>query len=301
MERREENVALTGLVALFTVTAATWALAFWPVQESAGWVARTRYVCFGVSSNGLPDGGGWIALIGGPLGMLGMLAAGWSRGLRMLFRHARTSRVIAASLSTLALGSLMLVAGAISRVAQARDANAALAAIDAPAAAEYPRLDRPAPALALFAQDGHARALTDLRGRPVLVTFGYAHCETVCPLTVQRVLTAQRQLNASGSQIAVLIVTLDPWRDTPARLASMASSWQLPDQDAWVLSGAVDSVQSVLDAWEVPRTRDERTGDLTHPGLVYVIDAEGRIAFATNAASAETLADLVRRAAAPTN
>jgi hypothetical protein len=37
-------------------------------------------------------------------------------------------------------------------------------------------------------------------------------------------------------------------------------------------------VEAALDAWDVPRTRDLATGEVTHPSLVYVIDAAGRIA-----------------------
>ena len=77
----------------------------------------------------------------------------------------------------------------------------------------------------------------------------------------------------------VLIVTLDPWRDTPARLPAIASAWKLPPE-VHVLSGEPDQVERTLNAWRIPRARNERTGDLSHPSLVYVIDPGGRIAYA---------------------
>ena len=46
-----------------------------------------------------------------------------------------------------------------------------------------------------------------------------------------------------------------------------------------MLSGAPDSVERVLNAWRVPRARNERTGDVSHPSVVYVIGADGRIAY----------------------
>jgi cytochrome oxidase Cu insertion factor (SCO1/SenC/PrrC family) len=76
----------------------------------------------------------------------------------------------------------------------------------------------------------------------------------------------------------VLIVTLDPWRDTPSRLESIASSWRL-DADAHVLSGPPDAVERTLNAWRVPRTRNQRTGDISHPSIVYIVNAEGRITY----------------------
>jgi cytochrome oxidase Cu insertion factor (SCO1/SenC/PrrC family) len=101
-------------------------------------------------------------------------------------------------------------------------------------------------------------------------------------------------LRGTRAQPAVLIVTLDPWRDTPSRLPSLAESWQLPAGEAFVLSGAVEQVESVLNAWNIPRTRNESTGDVTHPSLVYVVDKNGRIAFASTGGS-EHLAALLRR------
>jgi cytochrome oxidase Cu insertion factor (SCO1/SenC/PrrC family) len=50
----------------------------------------------------------------------------------------------------------------------------------------------------------------------------------------------------------------------------------------------------VLDAWQIPRGRDERTGEVTHPALTYLIDAAGRIAYASTGTRA-TLAELVQR------
>jgi protein SCO1/2 len=290
----EARVVLLGLIALFVITSAWWALAFWPVQDGPQWLERTRYVCFGVAESGLPDAGGWIGLTLGPLGMLMILVTGWWSGVQQLIERARTSRVVYATLVTLALGCALLVVGAATRVQQARATSITIDAESDLPPATYPRLDRAAPPLELLAHDGVVRGLTELRGAPVLVTFAYAHCTTICPLVVKHVLTAQETLSTTGTTARVLIVTLDPWRDTPSRLPSMATSWGLPSEGAWVLGGAVPDVEAALDAWDVPRTRDLATGEVTHPSLVYVIDAAGRIAYATTGGSA-TIVNLVER------
>jgi protein SCO1/2 len=291
---REEAQALTGLVTLFVVTAAWWALALWPVQDSPVWLQRTRYVCFGVSESGLPDTGGWIGLIAGPAGMLAILFAGWNRALRTLVQRARTSRAYAMLFSALLLGCAVMVTGAAVRVQQVRAVGSWDDVGTRASPRDYPRLDRTAPRLALTAQSGDIIDLATLRGRPVILTFAYAHCATICPLVVARALRAQATLHAGGDSAVVVVVTLDPWRDTPARLASIAAGWQLPQRDAHVLSGAVSDVEKVLDAWTIPRTRDDRTGAVTHPSVTYIIDAEGRVAFITGDGS-EAIVALVRR------
>lgn len=291
---REEGIVLTGLIALFVITAAWWALALWPIDNGPAWLERTRYVCFGVAESGLPDAGGWIGLVFGPLGMLSILLIAWWRGAIQLVERARSSRMVMITLATLALGGTVLVIGAAARVQQAKSVAFVPEIGDELPPPGYPRLDRASPPLALVGQDGATHRLEDLRGRPVLVTFAFAHCETICPVVVSHVLAAQRELRSAGTPTAVLVVTLDPWRDTPSRLPSMAEAWRLPDRDAWVLSGEVAAVESALDAWEVPRTRDLTTGDVTHPSLVYIVDRVGRIAYATTGGAA-SIAALVER------
>ena len=116
-------------------------------------------------------------------------------------------------------------------------------------------------------------SLEEFRGQVVLVGFVYGHCQTLCPVTAQEVLRAARM--ASSAPVVVL-VTLDPWRDTPARLAALAQTWNLgPDQ--YLLGGTPAEVEAALDRWEVTRTRDSRTGEIVHSGLVRVVDRTGRL------------------------
>ena len=125
-------------------------------------------------------------------------------------------------------------------------------------------------------QKGDTISLEQFKGRPVIVTFAYAHCSTICPLIVSDVLSARDKLTMQKP--VVLIVTMDPWRDTPSRLPTIASQWGLTG-DAHVLSGSVEDVELALSRWRVPRIRNEQTGDLSHPTLVYVIGQDGKIAY----------------------
>ena len=111
---------------------------------------------------------------------------------------------------------------------------------------------------------------------------------------MQDVLRAQAALRGTAREPAVLIVTLDPWRDPPSRLPALAKSWGLPDTDAYVLSGDVATVNATLDDWEVPRSRDQQTGEVTHPSLLYVVDATGRMAYAY-AGGVDAIVSLLQR------
>lgn len=163
------------------------------------------------------------------------------------------------------------------------------------------RLDQDAPALGLLDQNGERFDLERLEGRSSLVTFAFGHCETVRPVIVRDALEVQertRAMAAAGSLAAervprVVVVTLDPWRDTPSRLPHLVHHWKT-GEDAFLLSGEVDAVNRVLDGWNVARERNEKTGDVAHPPLVYVLDASVRIRYATTG-GVDTLLALVSR------
>jgi protein SCO1/2 len=281
--------ALGALAAVLAIGASWWALALWPVGPDAPrWLLITREVCFGATVDTLPNAGGWMLLIGQPLSLIVLLAVVWGAELR-----AGLALAMARMTGQLAVGAVVaaLIAGLGSAVVRVRAATGEpFSTGAADIAARLTRVNDVAPRLGLTDQFGAEVTLDAFRGRPVLVTFAYAHCETVCPMIVADVLAARRQIE--GAPPAVLVVTLDPWRDTPGRLASIAGSWEL-DGDARVLSGPPDDVERVLNAWRIPRTRNQKTGDITHPSMVYVVGADGRIAYVVSG-DASAIAAAVR-------
>lgn len=287
--------AVGALFFLAVVTAAWWALALWPsAGATPAWLARTRLVCFDAGPDGLPGPSGWLLLIGQPIGMVAVLVVVWGAplraGLRALARPAWGRALLGASALGLGLGA----AAATDRVADAVALREPWLASDAALPDTYPRLDRPAPEISLRDQHGQTVDLASLRGGPALVTFAFGSCETVCPAVVKQVLEARDAVRSAGGAVPrVVIVSLDPWRDTPSRLGHLAHHWQL-DDDAHVVSGSVEAVEAVLDGWNVARERDPKTGDVTHPPLVYVLDAAGRIAFASTGGRA-ALVQLLER------
>lgn len=286
---------LVALGAILLITLAWWALALWPLPaEAPPALLRARTVCFGTGDNGLPNGIGWMMLIGEPIMItLLLVSAVGGTTMRETFQSLAQHTLGRLALNTTVLGLVAALALAGARVTYALGIGAADQTQTSADVAAVTRINRPAPPLDLVDQHGTAVTLAALRGRPALVTFAYAHCQTVCPLIVQNVVRARNQLAGQGAAPQVVVITLDPWRDTPSRLPGMARQWGLPD-DAHVLSGPVQDVEAALHRWEVPRTRNGQNGEITHPNVVYVLDGSGRIAFVTNG-DADVLARLVDR------
>jgi protein SCO1/2 len=221
--------------------------------------------------------------------MLIVLTAVWSAELRAGLALA-TRRIVGQVL--VGLAGAAILAGLVAAATRVIGANveAFSPGTDRDLASALTRVSDEAPALALVDQHGRSVTLTAFRGRPVVVTFAYGHCETVCPLLVNDVLAAQRRL--PDRPPVVIVITLDPWRDTPTRLESIAADWNM-GSETHLLSGEPALVERTLNAWRVPRVRNEKTGDLSHPAVVYVIGPDGRIAYVLQG-NADAIAAAVR-------
>jgi cytochrome oxidase Cu insertion factor (SCO1/SenC/PrrC family) len=285
-EARRTSWARAALAGVVVVTAAWWALALWPLPAHApDWLSRTRAVCFGATASGLPDVQGWMVLFLQPTLMLGQVLAIWGRDLAT--DAARLSR---SGRGRFALGGvsvlLVLVAGAAAARVRAAT-GVAEASAQLPAEPGWQRIGTPAPALELVGAGEEPIRLAALRGRPVLVAFAFAHCQTACPLIVREVLAAQR----SAVDSAVIVVTLDPWRDTPSRLPSVEERWEM-GAGAKVASGSVAQVGAVLERWGIEHARNPKTGDVVHVPRVFIVDREGTLAYEADP-DAELLAKLL--------
>lgn len=291
--RGEALLALAGVGFLLAVTAAWWALALWPLPATApGWLERTQAVCFGLTDSGLPGAAGWLLLVGQPLAMAAALAVIAGRPLRLGLVELARSGGGRVALASAALFATAGVAAAGVRVAGASDGGIhELRAADL-LPEEHPRLDLDLPAFALVDPLGREVGPEHLVGRPTLVTFAFGNCGTICPLLVRSALEA-RDRHGGEAGVRVVVITLDPWRDTVDRLLPLAARWGLGEADL-LLGGSVPAVEAALDAWRVSRSRDARSGDVAHPPLTYVVDPSGRIAFAARGDAATLVALLGR-------
>lgn len=295
---RPEWLPLLLFAAWWAITLAWWGLAFAAVTPATPpWLARTQFVCFGTLANGLPDSYGWARLALVPLAMLAPLLAvhgrGLARGLARL-RAGTPGRVALVALAALTLLEVGWVGQRVWSGLRSEAARTALPSAPEPLPAHYPRLNRPAPDFRLVDQRGAAVALSDLRGQVVYLTFAFAHCNATCPVTVRSLVLAAQDDPALGAR--PVVVSLDPWRDTPSALPGAAARWGL-EGSGYLLTGSVAQVLGILARYEFPSARDERTGDLSHPALVYVIDREGRIAYLFNNPPPDWIVAAGRRAA----
>ena len=117
------------------------------------------------------------------------------------------------------------------------------------------------------------------RGRWMLVFFGYSNCPDECPLTLQKMAAALKELGPMADRIAPLFVTVDPARDTPARLASYLENF---DTRIVGLTGSDEQVAAVAKAYRVyyaPGQNEQSGPDLiSHSTFLYLMNPDGKLA-----------------------
>lgn len=134
----------------------------------------------------------------------------------------------------------------------------------------------PVPDFALANASGESVRLSDFADEIVLLYYGYTFCPDICPTTMAELSKVQRELDDGGEKIQVLMITVDPERDTPQKLAEYLDHFH---PDFVGLSGSADQIEAAAEAFGVyyaPSEGSEATGYLVdHTARVFVVDPEG--------------------------
>ena len=131
----------------------------------------------------------------------------------------------------------------------------------------------------LVAQDGRRVTDGDLRGRHMLVYFGYTHCPDMCPLGLETLTRAMDLLPpAAAERVQPVFITFDPARDTPEAMRAFAESFH---PRLLALTGSEAEVQGALKAYRVyaRKADDANAGGeylVDHSTFTYVMGPDGR-------------------------
>lgn len=134
--------------------------------------------------------------------------------------------------------------------------------------------------LELTDQHGKLRRLEDFRGKAVVLFFGFTHCPDVCPTTLATLAQAVRQLDdlPAPDRPRVLLVSVDPERDTPELLATYVRFF---DPAFLAATGTPDAIATAATAFGVPYAKvdlPEGGYTLDHGSGLFVVGPHGDIA-----------------------
>jgi len=129
---------------------------------------------------------------------------------------------------------------------------------------------------------GKSTSISDFKGKPVAVFFGFLYCPDACPTHLTKMLEVKKQLGPKAEDLAVVFVTVDPERDEPESLQKFLAAF---DPKFVGLRGSVEQTQAVAKDFRVyfkkvpssSNPQDPLAYTIDHTTFAYVFDPEGRL------------------------
>lgn len=152
----------------------------------------------------------------------------------------------------------------------------------------------------LTGSSGQQVRLHDFRDKVVLLYFGYTYCPDVCPATMAELSKAMKELNSGDREkVQVLMVTVDPDRDTPEVLSQYLSHF---DPSFLGLTGTDEEIAAAAEPFGIYYQKRDGTAEtgylVDHTATVAAVDKDGtlRLIYSFNTPGEDIAADLKRLA-----
>ena len=130
----------------------------------------------------------------------------------------------------------------------------------------------------LIDQNGQQRSLKDFSGKVVVVFFGFTQCPDVCPTTMVELAQIKKSLGADGDKLQVVLISVDPERDTPEILKAYMTNF---DPSFLALRPTLPELAAVANEFKIYYKKVEGSApgsySMDHTAGSYVFDGKGRI------------------------
>lgn len=118
---------------------------------------------------------------------------------------------------------------------------------------------------------------SSLKGNTVLVFFGYTSCPDACPAMLAKISTVYRKLGSDAENLKTLLISVDPERDTPAKLKEYLSYFKYNPIGLTGTKEQVDHVTKLYKIFYAKRISSSKIGyEMDHSTSVFVFDEQGQ-------------------------
>lgn len=130
----------------------------------------------------------------------------------------------------------------------------------------------------LLLSDGRTLTLSELKGRPLVLSLVYTSCSTVCPTGTEtlKASVAEARKALGGEAFRVLTLGFDARNDTPQRMQAFAVDHHIDRDPFWKVASASPAVLDAL-LEEVGFSYAAAAGGFDHVAQTTILDAEGRV------------------------
>lgn len=143
--------------------------------------------------------------------------------------------------------------------------------------------------------NGQLRTLNDYQGKVTVVFFGFTQCPDVCPTALAELSQTMNLLDDKADQVQVLLISVDPERDTPEVLSAYVGAFH---PDFVGLTGNLEQLHTAAQSFKAyyakapGPTPEQYTMD--HTASFYVFDKKGeaRVLIAGDASAPDIASDI---------
>lgn len=146
----------------------------------------------------------------------------------------------------------------------------------------------------LVGMDGKTYTPANFHGKATLVFFGFTQCPDVCPTALAELTQVMKLLGDRASQVQVLMISVDPERDTQEVLRGYISGF---NPQFLGLTGSAEQIKAAAGAFKayyakVPGAKG--TYSMDHSSSFYLLDKKGdaRVMLSSTAGAAAVAHDL---------
>lgn len=138
---------------------------------------------------------------------------------------------------------------------------------------------RALPAVELVDSAGQPFTPASLRGDWTLVFFGFANCPDICPITLQQLAAARRELGADADAAPpqILFVGVDARRDTPEVLASFIRPFGPGVRAVTGSPAELQALASGLGLYFRVHDDGSETYNVEHSSAVLLLNPDGKL------------------------
>ncbi|UOO77564.1 SCO family protein [Neisseria sp. Dent CA1/247] len=150
---------------------------------------------------------------------------------------------------------------------------------------------------ALTDGDGKLFHIKDLKGKAVILSFGYTHCPDVCPTELLTYSDTLKQLGDEAKDVAVVFVSVDPERDTPELIGKYVKQFNPSFIGLTATEG--QDLPLIKQQYRVVSAKAQQQSEkvylVDHSAGAYLLDKNGEVAvFEPYGSTAQQIADDIR-------
>jgi protein SCO1/2 len=127
----------------------------------------------------------------------------------------------------------------------------------------------------LIGTDGKPFPSSKLNGKPSAIFFGFTHCPDVCPTTLARLTKLRKQLGKGPDAFSIVLISVDPVRDTPADLREYVTLFDTPVIGLTGSSAQIEQVKKQFGAFSRKVEQPGGSYNVEHTAAVMLMDEKG--------------------------